>query len=109
MRAAAGLIVVFFMAGAAGANAAPSDVICGEDWITFTATYTTLKTEKDDSGDPFLRYTAQFTFRKSMISYGESIHFGGSREDHGRIRIKDWEGEYFVEGEDYDEAIRCLN
>ena len=46
MRAAAGLIIVFLMAGAVGANPAHSDVICGENWITFTATYSTLKTKR---------------------------------------------------------------
>ena len=85
------------------ASPAQSDVICGKDWITFTATYSIIKSEKDDSGDPFLRYKGQFTFRKSKVFYIESVNI-----DSGQVSLLDWNGSYYVEGDDYHETIRCL-
>ena len=93
------------------ASAAQAKVTCGKEWITFQAHYTNLKTDKKDQtlDDPFFRFDARFTARKSEIAGIQSTFIDGKREDGGHLRLMNTAGSYFIQGQEYYEVIGCLN
>ena len=107
-------LVAVVLAFVFGSNPAHAVVVCGKDWITFTAEYRLLHTEetrKKDNSDPMyqFRYLGRFTFPKSRFVEIESFYVDGKHAGWGTITIKNRQGSYAVTGQDYYEVIGCLD
>ncbi len=93
---------------------ANSLVMCGKEWVTFTAVNAVYDREAQDKpfADRWSRYKADFTFRKNQISEVEKLYKEEDSEesdDWGIVTIDSRSGNFHVSGQDYYELIGCLD